>query len=45
MVEIMRIAKKYRLYVIEDCAELWATINQTAVGTFGDVSAISLRTK
>lgn len=42
MIEIMRIAKKYDLKVIEDCAEAFgATIGGKRVGTFGDVSTVS----
>jgi len=42
MLEIMDIAKKYDLLVIEDCAEsLGAMIGLQRVGNFGDASAVS----
>lgn len=42
MMEIMALAKKYNLYVIEDCAEsLGAAIDQRPVGSFGDISTVS----
>jgi len=42
MVEIMSIANKYGLYVIEDCAEsLGAMIEARPVGSFGDMSTVS----
>ena len=42
MINIMRIAKKYDLFVIEDCAQaLGAKIKNKFVGTFGDVNAFS----
>ncbi len=42
MEEIMALAKKYNLYVIEDCAEsIGATIGDRPVGSFGDVSTLS----
>ena len=42
MVEIMAIAKKYDLLVIEDCAEsLGAMVGEQKVGNFGDASAVS----
>lgn len=42
MVEIMAIAKKYDLLVIEDCAEsMGAMVGVQRVGNFGDASAVS----
>jgi UDP-2-acetamido-2-deoxy-ribo-hexuluronate aminotransferase len=42
MMNIMRLAKKYNLFVIEDCAQaLGAKIKNKFVGTFGDVNAFS----
>jgi perosamine synthetase len=42
MVGIMEIAKKFNLFVIEDCAEaLGATINGQPVGSFGHAAAFS----
>lgn len=42
MLEIMRIAKKHKLYVIEDNCDGWgSTINSKKVGSFGDVSITS----
>ena len=42
MPEIMKIAKKYNLIVIEDCAHaLWASINNKKVWTFWDMSIFS----
>ena len=39
---IMAIAKKYRLYVIEDCAEAHgATFDGKKVGSFGDIGCFS----
>ena len=43
MDEIMAIAKKHSLYVIEDCAQApMATYNDQFVGTFGDIGVFSL---
>lgn len=43
MPEIMALAKKYQLKVVEDCAQShMAKINGQNVGSFGDVSAFSL---
>jgi CDP-4-dehydro-6-deoxyglucose reductase, E1 len=40
--EVMRIAKKYDLWVIEDCCDaLGATYNGQLVGTFGDIATLS----
>ncbi len=42
MDEIMALAKKYNLYVIEDCAEaLGAMVGYQPVGSFGDLSTVS----
>jgi dTDP-4-amino-4,6-dideoxygalactose transaminase len=42
MEEIMAIAKKYNLFVIEDCAQAHgATINGRNIGTFGDINCFS----
>ena len=42
MVEIMEIAKKYNLYVIEDCCQaIGAELNGQKVGSFGDVGCFS----
>ncbi|MBI1977208.1 MAG: DegT/DnrJ/EryC1/StrS family aminotransferase [Candidatus Omnitrophica bacterium] len=42
MDEIMRIAKRHRLFVIEDCAQACgATFRGKQVGTFGDMGAFS----
>ncbi|UKJ08247.1 lipopolysaccharide biosynthesis protein RfbH [Solitalea lacus] len=40
--EVMRIAKKYNLWVVEDdCDSLGATYNGQKTGTFGDISTFS----
>ena len=42
MEEIMAIAKKYNLFVVEDCAQAHgATINGKNIGTFGDINCFS----
>ena len=42
MDEIMKIAKKYNLFVIEDCAQAhFATYRDKYIGTFGDVATFS----
>ena len=42
MVEIMAIAKKHDLRVIEDCAQSWgSTLNGQQTGTFGDAGTFS----
>lgn len=42
MVQLMRIAKKYNLIVIEDCAQSHGTrFNGQLVGTFGDAASFS----
>ncbi len=42
MDRIMAIARKYNLFVIEDCAQAhFATFNDKYVGTFGDVATFS----
>lgn len=40
--EVMRVAKKYNLWVVEDCCDaLGSTYNGQPVGTFGDVGSVS----
>ncbi len=40
--EVMRVAKKYDLFVIEDCCDaLGATYDGKGVGTFGDIGTLS----
>ncbi len=40
--EVMRVAKKYNLWVVEDCCDaLGATFDGQQVGTFGDVGTLS----
>lgn len=42
LAEITRIAKKYNLWLIEDCCDaLGSTFNGKLVGTFGDIGALS----
>jgi dTDP-4-amino-4,6-dideoxygalactose transaminase len=42
MEEIMAIAKKYNLFVVEDCAQAHgSTINGKSIGTFGDINCFS----
>ncbi len=42
MPEIMRIANKYNLYVVEDCAQAHgASINEQKAGSFGHINAFS----
>lgn len=42
MDDIMMLAKKHHLYVIEDCAESFGTLyNHQHTGTFGDISCFS----
>lgn len=42
MEPIMRIAKKYNIYVIEDCAQAHgATYKEKKIGSFGDIAAFS----
>ncbi|MDQ6780559.1 MAG: DegT/DnrJ/EryC1/StrS family aminotransferase [Candidatus Eremiobacteraeota bacterium] len=42
MPEIMAIAKRHDLYVVEDCAQaIGATVTDRQVGTFGDVACFS----
>ncbi len=42
MVALMKVAKKNKIYVIEDCCDTWlTTINGKYVGSFGDVSITS----
>lgn len=40
--EVMRVAEKYDLWVVEDCCDaLGATYNGQGVGTFGDIGTLS----
>jgi CDP-6-deoxy-D-xylo-4-hexulose-3-dehydrase len=40
--EVMRVAEKYNLWVVEDCCDaLGATYNNQMVGTFGDIGTLS----
>jgi CDP-6-deoxy-D-xylo-4-hexulose-3-dehydrase len=40
--EVMRVAQKYNLFVVEDCCDaLGATFNGQNVGTFGDIGTLS----
>ncbi|HEY5106308.1 MAG TPA: lipopolysaccharide biosynthesis protein RfbH [Caulobacteraceae bacterium] len=40
--EVMRVAKKYKLWVVEDCCDaLGATYDGKLVGTFGDIGTLS----
>lgn len=40
--EVMRVAKKYNLWVVEDCCDaLGSTYRDRRVGTFGDVGTVS----
>jgi CDP-6-deoxy-D-xylo-4-hexulose-3-dehydrase len=40
--EVMRVAEKYDLWVVEDCCDaLGATYNGKGVGTFGDIGTLS----
>lgn len=42
IIEVMEIAKKYNLWVIEDCCDaLGSTVNGQHVGTFGDIGTLS----
>ena len=42
LAEVMRVAKKYDLWVVEDCCDaLGATYDGQGVGTFGDVGTLS----
>jgi perosamine synthetase len=44
--EIIKIARRYNLYVIEDCAEcLGATFDNQITGSFGDISCFSFHNK
>jgi dTDP-4-amino-4,6-dideoxygalactose transaminase len=46
MPKIMEIAKKYDLYVVEDCAQaIGAKVNGKNVGTFGDAGCFNGRSK
>jgi len=40
--EVMRVAKKYNLWVVEDCCDaLGSTYDGQSVGTFGDIGTVS----
>lgn len=40
--EVMRVARKYKLWVVEDCCDaLGATYDGKGVGTFGDIGTLS----
>lgn len=42
LAEVMRVAKKYKLWVVEDCCDaLGATYDGKMVGTFGDIGTLS----
>lgn len=42
IIEVMEIAKKYNLWIIEDCCDaLGSTVNGQHVGTFGDIGTLS----
>jgi CDP-4-dehydro-6-deoxyglucose reductase, E1 len=42
IIEVMEIAKKHNLWVIEDCCDaLGSTVNGQHVGTFGDIGTLS----
>jgi CDP-6-deoxy-D-xylo-4-hexulose-3-dehydrase len=42
LAEVMRVAKKYNLFVVEDCCDaLGATYDGQLVGTFGDIGTLS----
>jgi CDP-6-deoxy-D-xylo-4-hexulose-3-dehydrase len=42
LAEVMRVAKKYNLWVVEDCCDaLGATYDGKHVGTFGDIGTLS----
>ncbi|MDQ2762124.1 MAG: lipopolysaccharide biosynthesis protein RfbH [Pseudomonadota bacterium] len=42
LAEVMRVAKKYKLWVVEDCCDaLGATYDGKLVGTFGDIGTLS----
>jgi CDP-6-deoxy-D-xylo-4-hexulose-3-dehydrase len=42
LAEVMRVAEKYDLWVVEDCCDaLGATYDGRAVGTFGDIGTLS----
>lgn len=44
MPEIMQVAKKHNILVVEDCAQsIGATINNKKVGSFGDISVFSFQ--
>jgi len=42
LTEVTRIAKKYNLWLIEDCCDaLGSTYNGKLVGTYGDIATLS----
>jgi CDP-6-deoxy-D-xylo-4-hexulose-3-dehydrase len=42
LAEVMRVARKYKLWVVEDCCDaLGATYDGKMVGTFGDIGTLS----
>jgi CDP-6-deoxy-D-xylo-4-hexulose-3-dehydrase len=42
LAEVMRVARKYKLWVVEDCCDaLGATYDGKLVGTFGDIGTLS----
>ena len=42
LAEVMRVARKYKLWVVEDCCDaLGATYDDKLVGTFGDIGTLS----
>jgi CDP-6-deoxy-D-xylo-4-hexulose-3-dehydrase len=42
LAEVMRVAEKYKLFVVEDCCDaLGATYDGKGVGTFGDIGTLS----
>ncbi len=46
MLEVIRIAKTYNCFVVEDCAQAFGTkINGKIVGTFGDIGVFSFQQK
>ena len=46
MIEIMKIAREFGCYVVEDCAQAFgAMVNHRSVGTFGDIGIFSLQQK
>ena len=42
MEKICKIAKKHKLFVIEDCAQVsWSKIKKKSIGSFGHISTFS----